>query len=48
MSAGGWVSGLFIPHVFFDPQELVSWVNQVRKLDTEALPAHRFYLVLAA
>jgi hypothetical protein len=31
-----------------DPHELVSWVNKVRKLDTEALPVHRFSLVLAA
>jgi hypothetical protein len=30
-----------IPHVFFAPHELVSWVNQVPKLDTEALPFRR-------
>jgi hypothetical protein len=35
-------------HNFFDPHDLVSWVNQVRKLDTEALPVYRFSLVIAA
>ncbi|TWT95661.1 hypothetical protein Pla100_33020 [Neorhodopirellula pilleata] len=36
------------PTFFFDPHELVSWVNKVRKLDTDALPVHRVSLVLAA
>jgi hypothetical protein len=41
-------SGLVVLHIFFDPHELVSWVNKVRKLDREAPPAFRFQLVLAA
>jgi len=35
-------------HNFCDPHELVSWVNKVRKLGTEALPVNRLSLVLAA
>ncbi|TWU01468.1 hypothetical protein Pla100_12020 [Neorhodopirellula pilleata] len=47
----GWRDGpmsQYIPHIFFDPHELVSRVNKVRKLDNDALPTFRFSLVLAA
>ncbi|TWT92645.1 hypothetical protein Pla100_46650 [Neorhodopirellula pilleata] len=36
------------PTHLFDPHELVSWVNKVCKLDTDALPTFRVSLVLAA
>ena len=29
---------LLIPHMFFDPHELASWVNKVSKLDTTPPP----------
>ncbi|TWT95744.1 hypothetical protein Pla100_33860 [Neorhodopirellula pilleata] len=43
----GYDSTFYTPHLF-DPHELVSWVNKVRKLDNDALPTFRFSLVLAA
>jgi hypothetical protein len=32
---------LVVPSIFFDPRELVSWVNKVRKLDTFMDPQSR-------
>jgi len=33
---------------FIDPDEIVSWVNQVCRLDAEAVLVERLYFVLAA
>ena len=34
-----WAARHFIPHIFFDPHELVSWVNKFCWLDIKAIPS---------